>query len=221
MFENIRSEEFWNQAEQKKEFKKEFVRPHCIILDSEYASMGRMIALKICEQTDYTYYDAEMLLDLLGQNSAFKEKALQYDTFLSETDMTASQLKETSAFISISEQYLKAIQLALSKGPCLIHERAVREQIKALGFSSLTVMCYADNLENKRIRTKTSLIYQHLETDAQLNTVIAKEDQKRRLYHDALSRYPWGAKETYDLCINTEALGKDTAIRLLVSLLYP
>lgn len=219
MFEDLQNKEFLQEAERKQEFKKEFKKPHCILLDSEYSSMGRMIAARVCEQIGYTYYDAKKLLDLLGADETVKAQSFSYDAFLCETAMTPGELSKTPDFIFISGQYQRAMELALSKGPCLIHERGIMEQVTALNYSVFAILCYGDYLPSKRVRTKTSPVYKHLTTDEELDAAIEKEDQKRRLYHDALSSRPWGLKESYDLCLNTETLGKDSSIRLLVSLL--
>ena len=65
MRDNVHSREFWDGVEKKVTFQKQFKRPDCIILDSEYCSMGRMIAVKACETGGYAYYDAEKLMGLL------------------------------------------------------------------------------------------------------------------------------------------------------------
>ena len=41
-----------------KEFEAVYDRPHCIVLDSAYCSMGRMIGFKACQIAGYEYYDA-------------------------------------------------------------------------------------------------------------------------------------------------------------------
>lgn len=45
-------------------FEKKYENPDVILVDSQYCSMGRMIAVKACENTEYTYYDSVLLLEL-------------------------------------------------------------------------------------------------------------------------------------------------------------
>lgn len=208
-----------DQIKGQEVFEKNIKRPDCVILDSEYCSMGRMVAVKACEGTAYTYYDASLLLDLLPEEREQKEKILEYDAVLAGWKGTAQELAEDPEFQRISGIYRKAVKAALEKGPCLIHERGIREDVEAMGYSCLSAITYGTVQENKRIRARVTPDYADLETDGELDQIIAAEDKKRRLYHDGLSRKPWGAKETYDLCVNTEILGKEMGIRLLRLLL--
>lgn len=92
MRDTIQSKEFLEGVQKKAAFQKQFERPHCIILDSEYCSMGRMIALNACEENGYAYYDAEKLMGLLKPedsvliaNSVFP---IFCSTFLSQQILT-------------------------------------------------------------------------------------------------------------------------------------
>lgn len=213
--EHINVKEFWDQTEGQELFEKKMKRPDCIILDSEYCSMGRMIAGKACEGTSYTYYDAALLLELLPEVREEKAAILEYDAVLAGWEKTAEELAEDPEFQRISGIYQRAVQKALELGPCLIHERGIKEKVEAMGYSCLSAIAYGTVQESKRGRAKATPDYGMLETEEELDQAIAAEDRKRRLYHDALSSSPWGAKETYDLCINTEILGKEAGVRLL------
>ena len=65
MRDDVHSKEFWAGVQKKATFQKRFDRPDCIVLDSEYCSMGRMIAVEACERSGYAYYHAEKLMSLL------------------------------------------------------------------------------------------------------------------------------------------------------------
>ena len=91
MRDDVHSKEFWDGVQKKAAFQKGFDRPDCIVLDSEYCSMGRMIAVKACERGGYTYYDAEKLMSLLGLEE--RELVARYDKVLGDTKMTEGDLK--------------------------------------------------------------------------------------------------------------------------------
>ena len=78
-----------DQIKGQEVFEKNMKRPDCVILDSEYCSMGRMVAVKACEGTAYTYYDASLLLDLLPEEREQKKKILEYDAVLAGWKGTA------------------------------------------------------------------------------------------------------------------------------------
>ena len=106
-----------DQIKGQEVFEKNMKRPDCVILDSEYCSMGRMVAMKACEGTAYTYYDASLLLDLLPEEREQKEKILEYDAVLAGWKGTAQELAEDPEFQRISGIYRKAVKAALEKGP--------------------------------------------------------------------------------------------------------
>ena len=213
MRDDVHSKEFWDGVEKKATFQKQFKRPDCIILDSEYCSMGRMIAVKACESSGYAYYDAEKLMSLLKPEE--RELVAQYDKVLENTELTAEDLKKDKEFACVCQLYQQAIRQALKEGPCLIHECGIKERLEQDGYTSLRVLFYAMDQQEKRERAKTTAIYKDLETPEQLDKAIEKEDHRRRIYHDALSDRPWGMKEAYDLCLNTDVMGRKKSAELL------
>lgn len=217
MRDDVHSKEFWDGVQQKATFQKQFANPRCITLDSEYCSMGRMIAVKACESNGYTYYDAEKLMSLLEPEQ--RELVSRYDKVLENMELTAEDLKHDPDFHRVSEIYQQAICLALNEGPCLIHECGIKEMIEADGHTCMSVLFYAMNQEEKRKRAKTTAIYKDLETAEDLDRAIRKEDHRRRIYHDALSEYPWGEKEAYDLSLNTDAFGRKKSAEFLGALM--
>ena len=73
--------------------------------------------------------------------------------------------------------------------------------------------------QEKRERARTAAIYKDLETAEELDKAIEREDHRRRIYHNALSERPWGRKEAYDLCLNTDVLGRKKSAELLEALM--
>ncbi len=217
MRDDVHSKEFWNGVAKKATFQKQFERPDCIILDSEYCSMGRMIAVKACESSGYAYYDAEKLMSLLKPED--RELVARYDKVLENMELRAEDLEKDEEFACVCERYQQAIRLALEEGPCLIHECGIKEKIESEGYRCLSVLFYAVDQQEKRERAKTTAIYKDLETSEELDKAIEKEDHRRRIYHDALSKRPWGMKEAYDVCLNTDAMGRKKSEELLSALM--
>lgn len=217
MREDVHSKEFWDEAQKKAAFQKRFDRPDCIVLDSEYCSMGRMIAVKACERGGYTYYDAEKLMSLLEPEE--RELVARYDKVLGDTEITEEDLKKDSDFERVSRLYQQAIGQALKDGPCLIHECGIKERIEPEGFQCVSVLFYAMDQQEKRERARTAAIYKDLETAEELDKAIEREDHRRRIYHNALSERPWGRKVAYDLCLNTDVLGRKKSAELLEALM--
>ena len=71
-----------------KEFHAEYELPDCVVLDSAYCSMGRMIGYKACQISGYTYYDAVLLLELVPQYGVTKDDVDRYEQKLRHHSLT-------------------------------------------------------------------------------------------------------------------------------------
>lgn len=221
MRDSVHEQKVWEKAAKGASFQVQMKLPDCVIMDSGYCSMGRMIAMKACEQSGYTYYDAEGLLDLLEIREEEKAAVLAYDDILETYPGTAADLAEDPEFIHISGIYNEAIKLALAKGKCLIHERASIKLVQNLGYSCLALITYSNDQTSKRERALTSPGFAQAVADGMdVDVLIERQDVKRRLYHDALDPdHPWGVMTSYDFCLNTDYVGRQKAIELIAFLL--
>ncbi|MGM9917674.1 MAG: cytidylate kinase family protein, partial [Lactimicrobium massiliense] len=196
-------------------FEKEYQRPDCIVLDSSYSSMGRMIAMKACEQSGYAYYDAVVLLQLAEETGVTMAEVDAFDERLRKEDIDLKALRHDAAFLRISSAYDLAVQRALAMGPCLIHERAVKERVVSGGYRCVSVMIYACRQADRRQRARHSPLYQGIASDAVLDQKIAEEDNIRKHWHVLHSATVWGNPGTYDLMINVDQPGRQKAVEIL------
>ncbi len=199
------------------EFEKQYEAPHCVVLDSEYCSMGRMIGNKACRKSGYAYYDAVILLETVPECGVTIEDVLEFEKKLRPAVLTREQITEDPMWQKISAAMNKAIDLALAKGPCLIHDRAAKEMITEKGYSCTSVMMYADDMDAKIVRAKVSPFYADLTDRDTIIRMIQEEDNVRINTRIAQSDKAWGVKENYDLCINSETFGRDYAAELLAA----
>jgi hypothetical protein len=212
MYENINNVK---STEGIAEFEKQFSKPDCVLLDSEYSSMGRMIGNKACKAAGYTYYDAVFLLDLVPETGVTMEEVRTFEQKLRKNDITREEIISEPGYDRITKAFDLAIDRALAKGPCLIHDRATKEMIEARGYSCVTVLTYATDIHAKIIRAKVSPLYAGMENDEDVIAAMREEDNIRKNYHKAHSDTVWGDKDTYDLCINSETAGRDYTAELI------
>lgn len=198
-----------------KEFEAVYDKPHCIVLDSAYCSMGRMIGYKACQIGGYDYYDAVILLELVPECGVTKADVDEFEKKLRTGNYTGEQLKNDPEYIRLEKAFDKAVDIALAKGPCLIHDRVSKEDILKKGYTCTSVITYATDMDAKIIRAKLSPVYSHLENDEDVIRGIHEEDQIRINWHRAHSDNEWGVLSSYDLCINTDAFGRDYSAEVL------
>lgn len=198
-------------------FHETFREPYCVLMDSTYCSMGRMIAVRAARATGRTYYDAVLLLELLnepGTDIAFMEKC---ENRLRTGSLTREEMRGDADLCRLQEAFGRAVRLALSKGPCLIHDRAVPEQVRSLGYTVFTVLNYASDPRKRLARAKRSPGCADCRTDEEYICRIREEDSIRRCWHRMHSSTPWGEKDAYDLCLNADTLGQDHAAAILAA----
>lgn len=202
-----------------KEFQVQYDLPDCVVLDSAYCSMGRMIGFKACEKSGYTYYDAAILIELVPQYGLTKDDVDRYEQKLRSRSFTVEELQADEEFVRLSKIFDEAVDIALSRGKCLIHDRVSKEEVIAKGYTCVSAMTYATDRAAKIVRARVSPLYEHITDDRAIEAAIREEDMIRRNWKRGHSRNEWGCMETYDMSINSDAFGREYSIELLASLM--
>ena len=202
-----------------KEFESVYEKPHCVVLDSAYCSMGRMIGYKACQLSGYSYYDAAVLLELVPECGLSKDDVDVYEQKLRKENLTKEQLMSDPVFVKLTEVFDKAVDIALAKGPCLIHDRIAKEEVLAKGYTCISAMTYAADLKAKIVKARVSPLYCNEKDDEKVIQGIHEEDMIRINWHRAHSDTEWGDLNTYDIALNTDVFGRDYSASLLAKIM--
>lgn len=202
-----------------KEFESVYEKPHCVVLDSAYCSMGRMIGFKACREAGYEYYDATILLELVPELGLTKDDVDEYEKKLRTESFTKEQLRNDPVFAKLSEAFDKAVDIALAKGPCLIHDRIAKEEVIAKGYSCVSAFTYAVDMKAKIVKARVSPLYCDVKDDEEVIKGIQEEDMIRINWHRAHSDTEWGELNTYDIALNTDVFGRDYSAKLLAKIM--
>lgn len=202
-----------------KEFESVYEKPHCVVLDSAYCSMGRMIGFKACREAGYEYYDATILLELVPELGLTKDDVDEYEKKLRTESFTKEQLRNDPVFAKLSEAFDKAVDIALAKGPCLIHDRIAKEEVIAKGYSCVSAFTYAVDMKAKIVKARVSPLYCDVKDDEEVIKGIHEEDMIRINWHRAHSDTEWGELNTYDIALNTDVFGRDYSAKLLAKIM--
>lgn len=202
-----------------KEFESVYEKPHCVVLDSAYCSMGRMIGFKACREAGYEYYDATILLELVPELGLTKDDVDEYEKKLRTESFTKEQLRNDPVFAKLSGAFDKAVDIALAKGPCLIHDRIAKEEVIAKGYSCVSAFTYAVDMKAKIVKARVSPLYCDVKDDEEVIKGIQEEDMIRINWHRAHSDTEWGELNTYDIALNTDVFGRDYSAKLLAKIM--
>ncbi|MBQ9005144.1 MAG: hypothetical protein IJ092_02100 [Atopobiaceae bacterium] len=202
------------------EFERGYEVPDCVVLDSAYCSMGRMIALRACKVAGWTYHDSTTLLELVPECGVTLEDVDAFERQFTGSEPDVAAVRRTEEYQRISTAYHLAAEKAIASGPCLIHDRVTKAFVEGLGYRCASAMTYAHDLPAMRVRAKVSPLYCDLSSDADLDAAIRREDSVRRAWHMLNSDTTlWGEPGTYDLMICTDLIGRDFAAQLLAQLM--
>ena len=202
------------------EFERTYEVPECVVLDSAYCSMGRMVALRACDAAGWTMHDSNTLLALVPECDMTMDDVEAFENEATAEGADLAALRESDEYKRISGAFRLAAERALNQGPCLIHDRVTKAFVESLGKTCVSAMTYASDRPAMRVRAQYSPVYAHLTDPDELDAVIAHEDARRRTWH-ALGGDDtrWGDPATYDLMLSTDTIGRDFAAELLARLM--
>lgn len=202
------------------EFERSYQVPDCVVLDSAYCSMGRMVAVRACKAAGWNYFDSVVLLELVPECGVTTDDVDAFEAKLATGDADIAALRASDEFCRIDTAVQLAVERAIAQGPCLIHDRVDKAGVLAMGHTCVSALCYAHDVEAMRVRAKVSPLYKDLTDPAELDAAIMREDNIRRAWHALHSDTTrWGEPATYDLMINTDLIGRDFAAQLLAQLM--
>lgn len=202
------------------EFERGYVVPDCVVLDSAYCSMGRMVALRACDAAGWTMHDSNTLLALVPECGVTMDDVEAFENEATAEGADLAALRESDEYKRISGAFRLAAERALNQGSCLIHDRVTKAFVESLGKTCVSVMTYASDRPAMRVRAQYSPLYAHLTDPDELDAAIAHEDARRRTWHALDSDDTrWGDPATYDLMLCTDTIGRDFAAELLARLM--
>ncbi len=196
-----------NAQTTEKDIKIEKSKPGLIItISREHGAGGREIAFELAKKLNIPCYDKELT------SMVAKDSGLAVD-YINQLENTVSQpmyelyLTKTPTAIAREAQnnVLKAIA---DKGSCVIVGRCADNILKE--YNPYRIFIYAD-MEYKQQRIMNN--YKDAKNTAYEN--ILKSDKNRARFYNETTGQTWGAKENYDLCINSSIGVKET-----VNLIY-
>ena len=183
---------------------------HIITVSREFGSGGRELGKRLADALGFSYFDREIVTALAA------ETGLDEDYLASSTEAgTLAQFplhfarsftqiptvpNDTVKLMSMQTSLIKGLA---EKGNCLIVGRAADAILE--DYDPFKIFVYADE-QSKLARCRKRAKEDEDLTDREMLRAMKRIDKARAEFHDIISEYRWGDKESYDLCINTTDL---------------
>ncbi|MBQ9413545.1 MAG: cytidylate kinase-like family protein, partial [Clostridia bacterium] len=188
------------------------MRPVILTIGRQFGSGGHEIGSAVAKALDLPFYDRDLLRKAAAASGLSEDILAAYDeqptnSFLYSLSMGATggswQLPlGNQAFLAMTE----AIRHAADGGSCVIVGRCA-EYVLQDRPDLLRVFIYADlPSRTARIMEKRDL------SEKQAAALIQKTDRQRAGYHNFYADDKWGVPSSYDVLLNSHALGIDGCV---------
>lgn len=193
-----------------------------IVIDREYGSGGREVARILSEKLGIQFYDGNMLemageqcgIDL-GTMKNFDEKGT--GSFLHDLSLFSSALSggmENNAPFRVHEALSRLIRGLATEQPCIFLGRCADEILKDK-VPYLHVFIYATDMQDK---TNRVINVDKIEK-SKVASQIKRKDLQRKNYRKFFSKKSWDSMKSYDICIDTSAIGYEQAAEAIIAVL--
>ncbi len=179
-----------------------------ITISREFGSGGRELGKRLAEALHIPCYDHE-IIEMIAKENGFNE---DYVAHMSEKSIEAAypltighrfgvppfQIMDQPIRVAVAQRQI--LENFAKSGDCVIVGRGADVILKA--YKPLNIFVYADK-ESKIERCQRRAPAGEDMTASEIEKRMKQIDRNRSQHHQMYSDSKWGAKESYDLCINT------------------
>lgn len=193
-----------------------------VTIDREYGSGGHDVGQKLAERLGIKFYDDELIniaAENIGLHKDFVRSNEEKIPGFSVGSMF-SGIESLSAFPynNIQEAEFELIKKIASEDSCVIVGRAADYILSDIRHVSIFI--FAPTEERIERLKKNSDVYNvtfndEVKTDADYEKILKVTDKQRRKYYEFYTDNKWGARDSYDILINTHKTGIDGAVDII------
>ena len=179
-----------------------------ITIGREFGSGGRELGRRLADELGYAYYDSEILNEIAKEteySKAYIEELSQgrpvplFPIHYGSTWSPSNDPHFQNALDIFSSQKKILLELA-GKSDCIIIGRCADYILEE--FKPFRIFIYA-SIDSKLARCKERSKQGEAFNDREMVRRIQRIDKERRQHYEFYTGRKWGAKENYDLMINT------------------
>lgn len=181
-----------------------------ITVSRQFASGGRELGKRLADELGLTYYDKELIAEIAKSASLHEEyvdKVLEKGGFtnfafsFAHSIPLATTMPYSVTDVLVAQQ--NVIKAIAKKGDCVIVGRCA--DVIASEYNPVRIFVYADE-QSKIARCRARERDGEDLNDKKLLKRFKEIDKGREKLHDLLASTPWGAKEAYDIMVNTSRM---------------
>lgn len=188
-----------------------------ITVSREFGSGGRFIGEAVAKKLGIDYYDAAIIEKVVEETGLAKECVERVGEYAPSKSIFAYSFigREQSGY-SIEDHILaaqdKVVHDLAAKGPCVIIGRSADYSLKE---RNDCLHVFIEGNKPEKIKRITRL---YKVTEDEAAKMLKDVDKKRSLNYQYWTSHKWGARENYDMILNSSTLGYDAVIDILVDI---
>jgi len=189
-----------------------------VTIGREFGSGGHEIGKRLSTELGIKFYDQEFI-HMAVQKTGYHEEYIKNNEekapdFASGALFSGMELYQPSPYDKIQSEEYKIIKDELAKESCVIVGRAADYILNEE--PHVSIFLFAPMAD--RVKRKMALLDPKQAasvTPAQMEKIVKQMDKQRRRYYEYYTDLKWGARDTYDLLINTSRTGIDGAVKII------
>lgn len=189
-----------------------------ITIGREFGSGGHEIGRRLSRAIGLDFYDTEfikMAVEKTGYSETYiKNNDEKAPDFTVNNFMSVYDYYHPSPYDRIQEEEYNIIKSLGEKGNCLIVGRAADYILREKRL--IRIFIYAPFED--RVKRKMALVTPDMKekiTVQQMEKTIKQMDKQRRKFYEYYTDNKWGARDSYDLLINTSSAGIDGSVEII------
>lgn len=192
-----------------------------ITVSRQFGSGGRTIAKAVADRLGYTYYDRELIekvAEMTGFDPKYIEENGEYAPGRSIFSLASSYIGSSRVMGGMSAyDYLWVVQrnaiLEIADNECCVIVGRCADQILKDRDDALHVFVHAPT-EARAER----IVRLYGESSKKPEDRLKEKDSKRSVNYKHFTGQIWGDSKNYDLCLNSDKLGIEKCIRMIVDI---
>lgn len=182
-----------------------------IAIGREFGSAGHEIAERVAKDLNLAIYDRKLLDDLAVKHGMDPTVLERYDERAKPMFLTRTVKGHTNSLsVAVAELQFKYMQEKAESGESFVVVGRCAETVLAKYDGLISIFVLGDK------ETKLNRVMEKYELNKdQALAKMNRHDKKRKAYHNAYSKYPWGDSREYDMCINSSKLGIDGTVHMI------
>lgn len=181
-----------------------------ITIGRQFGSGGREFGRRLAQELGVEYYDKEIVTEI-AKHTSLSEEYVQ--SVIEKRPHPLFPITTGQSFFMSDAYYLKQVGEIYSKQSEIIKELATRSDCVIVGrcsdyilrdFKPFRIFVYAEM--QSRIARCIARDENGVTDEKQIKKQIERVDKDRAAYYEFYTGKRWGAKENYDLCLNTTGI---------------